>query len=123
MAISWISALKVIPWGDVIEAAPGLVKGARKVFSRTQAEPAVSQPSAGELAESPAQRIERLEVAVARLGEQQQAAAALLESLAEHNAKVVDAIEVLRLRSKLLTGACAVLLLAVAALATTQLLR
>jgi len=60
---------------------------------------------------------------VARLGEQQQAAAALLESLAEHNAKVVDAIEVLRLRSKLLTGACALLLLAVAALATTQLLR
>jgi len=123
VAISWISALKVIPWGDVIEAAPGLVKGARKVFSRAQAEPAASQPAAGEPAELPAQRIERLEAAVARLGEQQQAAAALLESLAEHNAKVVDAIEVLRLRSKLLTGACALLLLAVAALATTQLLR
>ncbi|KQU67204.1 MULTISPECIES: hypothetical protein [unclassified Rhizobacter] len=122
MAISWISALKVIPWGDVIEAAPGLVKGARKVFSRTQAEPAASQPSAGEPAESPSQRIERLETAVARMGEQQQAAAALLESLAEHNAKVVEAIEVLRLRSKLLIGACAVLLLAVAALAA-QVLR
>jgi hypothetical protein len=115
VAISWISALKVIPWGDVIEAAPGLVKGARKVFSRTQVEPA-QHPSAGEPAESPSQRIEQLEATVARLGEQQQSAAALLESLAEHNAKVVEAIEVLRLRSKLLMGACAVLLLAVGAL-------
>lgn len=122
MAISWISALKVIPWGDVIEAAPGLVKGARKVFSRTQAEPVAAQPSAGEPAESPSQSIAQLEAAVARMGEQQQAAAALLESLAEHNAKVVEAIEVLRLRSKLLIGACAVLLLAVAALAV-QVLR
>jgi hypothetical protein len=116
VAISWISALKVIPWGDVIEAAPGLVKGARKVFSRTQAEPAVAPPSAGDPGESPSQRIEQLEATVARLGDQQQAAAALIESLAEHNAKVVAAIEVLRLRSKLLMGAGAVLLLAVGGL-------
>jgi hypothetical protein len=122
VAISWISALKVIPWGDVIEAAPGLVKGARKVFSRTQSEPVAAPESAGDPAQSPAQRIEQLEAALARLGEQQQAAAALVESLAEQHAKVVDAIEVLRLRSKLLMGACAVLLLAVGALAV-QVLR
>ncbi|SHM25631.1 hypothetical protein [Rhizobacter sp. OV335] len=122
MAISWISALKVIPWGDVIEAAPGLVKGARKVFSRTQAEPVAAPASASDAAQSPAQRIEQLEAALARLGEQQQAAAALVESLAEQHAKVVDAVEVLRLRSKLLMGACAVLLLAVGVLAV-QVLR
>lgn len=108
MAISWISALKVIPWGDVIEAAPGLVKGARKVFSRGEAPPAEAAPAAG--AESPQARIERLEAAVERLVQQQQASAALVESLAEHNAQVVAAVEVLRLRSKLLGGACAVLL-------------
>lgn len=118
MAISWISALKVIPWGDVIEAAPGLVKGARKVFTRTQPEPvAVQDPSA-----SPQQRIEQLEAAVARLGEQQQAASALIESLAEHNAKVVDAVDRLRWRTRLLMAACGVLLVAVGALAV-QLLR
>lgn len=120
MAISWISALKVIPWGDVIEAAPGLVKGARKVFSRTQAvEPAVPAASAGA---TPQQRIEQLDAAVARLAEQQQAAAALIESLAEQNAKVVEAIEVLRARTRLLVGACAVLAL-VAAGFGLQLLR
>jgi hypothetical protein len=113
VAISWISALKVIPWGDVIEAAPGLVKGARKVFTRTQPEPVVVQDPAA----PPQQRIEQLEAAVARLGEQQQAAAALIESLAEHNAKVVEAIERLRLRSRLLMGTCAVLLAAVGTLA------
>ena len=117
MAISWISALKVIPWGDVIEAAPGLVKGARKVFTRTQPEPAVAQdPTA-----SPHQRIEQLEAAIARLGEQQQAAAALIESLAEHNAKVVDAVDRLRLRSRVLMAVCAALLVAVGALAVQAL--
>lgn len=118
MAISWISALKVIPWGDVIEAAPGLVKGARKVFTRTQPEPAVAQDPAA----SPHERIEQLEAAVTRLGEQQQAAAALIESLAEHNAKVVDAIDRLRVRSRVLMVVCAVLLVAVGALGW-QLLR
>jgi hypothetical protein len=113
VAISWISALKVIPWGDVIEAAPGLVKGARKVFTRTQPEPVVVPDPAA----PPHQRIEQLETAVARLGEQQQAAAALIESLAEHNAKVVEAIERLRLRSRLLTSACVLLLATVGALA------
>jgi hypothetical protein len=111
VAISWISALKVIPWGDVIEAAPGLVKGARKIFTRTQADGA---PPASDAA-SPQDRIEQLEATVARLSEQQQASAALLESLAEHNAQVVAAIEVLRLRSKLLAGACGVLLAALVA--------
>lgn len=117
MAISWISALKVIPWGDVIEAAPGLVKGARKIFTRTQATPAPDPAPVAGAAESPQDRIAQLETTVARLVDQQQAAAALVESLAEHNAQVVAAIEVLRLRSKLLMGACGVLLVAVVALA------
>lgn len=115
MAISWISALKVIPWGDVIEAAPGLVKGARKVFSRGEAPPA--EPVAGTRIESPEARIDRLEAAVERLTQQQQASAALVESLAGHHAQVVAAVEVLRLRSRLLAGACAVLLAGLVAVA------
>ena len=31
-----MTALKVIPWSDVIEATPGIVKGARKIFTRSQ---------------------------------------------------------------------------------------
>jgi len=114
VAISWISALKVIPWGDVIEAAPGLVKGARKVFSRGEVPP-TGPVAAG--TEPPQARIDRLEAEVERLVQQQQAGAALVESLAEHHARVVAAVEVLRRRSRLLAGACAVLLAGLVALA------
>ena len=30
MAISWLVALKAVPWSDLVQAAPGIVKGARK---------------------------------------------------------------------------------------------
>ena len=34
MAIPWLMALKVIPWGDVIEHAPSVLKAARKLMDR-----------------------------------------------------------------------------------------
>jgi flagellar biosynthesis/type III secretory pathway M-ring protein FliF/YscJ len=46
----------------------------------------------------------------------------LFESLAEHNAKVVDAVDRLRLRTRMLMAVCGVLLVAVGALAV-QVLR
>ena len=103
MAISWISAMKLVPWGDVIEAAPGLVKGARKVFSRTQAIESPALPDAGL---PPQLRFEQLEASVARLARDQQETAALLESLAEHHAKVVEAVELLRRRGRALMLLC-----------------
>ena len=33
MAISWIAALKLVPWGDVIEAAPHVLKAAKGLRS------------------------------------------------------------------------------------------
>jgi hypothetical protein len=111
MAIGWLTALKVIPWGDVIEAAPGIAKGARKFFNRTQGAdmeappPPVDLP-AGDAAPASAAidtaRLRQLEAQVAQLQEQQQASAGLIESLAEHNAKVVQAIDILRVRTRML---------------------
>jgi len=122
VAIGWITALKVIPWGDVIEAAPQIVKGARKFFARTSevnpaadAAPVVgSEPDEVSLARA---RIEQLETRLAEMAEQQQASAGLIESLAEQNAKLVQVLDVLRMRVKLVSivGAClAVALLALA---------
>lgn len=34
MALPWLTALKVIPWGDVIEHAPAVLKGARDLLER-----------------------------------------------------------------------------------------
>lgn len=98
MAISWISALKAVPWADVIEATPVLVKGARKLFKRSQeAEAAAEAPQAAPqtLAEALA-RLQRLEQELAGLSEQQAESAALLQSLAEQNAQLVAAMEQLR---------------------------
>lgn len=119
----WMSALKVIPWGDVIEAAPGIVKGARKMFARTQANEAVAEAAAAvadtnESAPHLRERISQLEASLAQMAEQQQASAQLIESLAEQNAKVVQAIDILRVRTRLLlfaTGALFVALIGLAA--------
>lgn len=117
MAIGWLTALKVVPWNDVIEAAPLVVNSARKFFSRTQ-QPA---PAAG-AEDRPAEAIERLSplaqlegrvdqmaANVAQLDERQQASAALIQSLAEQNAQLVEALDLLRKR-------CAMLAIGVATL-------
>ncbi len=44
MPIGWLTALKLVPWGDVIEATPQAVKAARALLQRrreTSTEPTV----------------------------------------------------------------------------------
>lgn len=114
MAIGWMSALKVIPWGDVIEATPGIVKSARKIFTRSQqAEEAASAPTAAD----PSARIAHLEASLTELAEQQKASAQLIETLAEQNARLVEAVQILRVRTRFLIAACSVLAIAAVALA------
>jgi Asp-tRNA(Asn)/Glu-tRNA(Gln) amidotransferase A subunit family amidase len=106
MAIPWLVALKVIPWGDVIEHAPKVLSAARKLMDRQRAEPpppagdrvADSPPSLGEL------RV-RLIAAQDQIDQQaqtQKQLAQTLAELAEQNARLVSAVEVLRVRSRLL---------------------
>lgn len=100
MAIGWMTALKVIPWGDVIEATPGIVKSARKIFTRSQqAEEAATAPTT---AADPLAHLAQLEAAVAQLAEQQKASAELIETLAEQNARIVEAVDALRMRTRIL---------------------
>lgn len=103
MAIGWLTALKLVPWADVIEAAPGLAKSARGLFKRTQeAAPAtvdVVAPSAhGSDADAlvqATQRLAALDALLAQAIERQQAAAELLDKLASQNARMVEAIDAL----------------------------
>ena len=89
MAVGWLTALKVIPWADVIEAAPGLAKSAKGFFKRTQEGATPAPESApmppGTAAEglSLAQATQRntvLEARLAQTPERQPAPAALPES-------------------------------------------
>lgn len=104
MAISWMSALKVIPWADVIEATPALVKGARRLLKRSQDEASQTQAPAEPpqtLPEALA-RVQQLESEVGQLTQAQAESAALLESLAEQQARLVETVQTLRQRSRLL---------------------
>ncbi len=104
MAIGWLTALKIVPWSDVIEAAPALVSNARKFLNRSQQPPLDERPLAADALNGDAPgarlqaRVDQLEAGVARAGEQQQASAALIEKLAQQNAQLVVAVDALRKR-------------------------
>lgn len=114
---AWLQALKVIPWGNVIEAAPGLAKSARGFFKRTQeaaatADHAAAPPAGADEGDPLAdakRRIAALEGGLAQATERQQAAAELLDSLAAQNARLVEAVDALRQRVRSLTVAAVVL--------------
>lgn len=118
MAISWMTALKIIPWGQVLESAPHLVKAARQLFSETKKdadrfdESAAGSPAAAASGQATLvdRRIRLLEARIAELRSEQESSTELIKSLAEQNALVVEAIEVFRLRVRLLVGACLLLL-------------
>ncbi len=118
MAIPWMVALKVIPWADVIEHAPKVLQAARKLLDRQHApapEPEVSEPApAGADAVTQMDEMRQaLSAAQAQIERQAQTHHELTQTvtqLAEQNARLVSAVEVLRLRSRLLLAAVLVLL-------------
>lgn len=127
LAIGWLTALKIIPWGDVLAAAPHIVKGAKRLFASTKVDtsdpPATSTTAPTNLFSDDDKfanldnRIQQIHAKVIELGDEQQSSAELIKSLAEQNAHVVAAIEVLRIRTKILIIACISLAIAVAVLA------
>jgi len=108
MAINWIFALKAVPWADVVQAAPSIVKGARKLFNNARSsEPPPVGPEEfhpGADGGSTHARLRAVEVALRNLDAEQDSTAELIRSLAEQNARVVEAIEVLRGRMRVLLG-------------------
>lgn len=118
MAIPWLMALKVIPWADVIEHAPKVLKAARKLMDRNADQP-VSATTAVDVANEPPPSLgelkNRLIAAQAQLDEQaklQGETSQTLAELAEQNARLVGAVDALRLRTRVLMVVAAALLLA-----------
>ena len=114
MAVGWVTALKLVPWGDVLEATPQILQAAKKLLGSTRQgtsdAAAGTLAGAGDAATPPvALQLQQLRERVARLEQEQQESAVLIQSLAEQNAQVVQAVEVLRLRNQRLTAAIALL--------------
>ncbi len=112
MAI-WMTALKIIPWGHVLESAPHIVKAAKHLFSATKAD-ASSFAEAGNSSVGDGfansdkldKRIRLLEKRILELSDEQKSSTELIKSLAEQNALIVEAVEVFRVRVKILLIAC-----------------
>ncbi len=107
----WMTALKLVPWGDVIEATPQILQSARKLMGKTRAggnaEPAAGTLTGDEIPSpaSHAVQLQQLRDRVAQLEQEQRDSAALIQSLAEQNAVVIKAVEALRQRNQRLTWA------------------
>ena len=110
MALPWLLALKVIPWGDVIEHAPKVLNAARKLMDRQkspESTPAAAAPmdlvanappSLGELRN----RLIEARQLIDQQAQTQTQVAQTLAELAEQNARLVAAVELLRVRTRVL---------------------
>lgn len=106
MAISWILALKAVPWADLVQATPAIVKGARKLFTSSpgtarQANGAV-RPDPSVAPTSAEARLAQMEAALDAMSREQQSTAELIRSLAEQNARVVQTMTIIRARARIL---------------------
>jgi hypothetical protein len=114
MAIGWMTVLKMVPWGDVIETAPKVAAGAKKLWAKVGKKPVLgatlangntSDPQAltGQDAIAALQtQVAELQVAIAELHQQMFESSALIQTLAEQNTQLVQRIELHRKRLLLL---------------------
>lgn len=112
MAIGWLTVLKMVPWGDVIENAPKVAQGARKLWSTVgkKSPPEVSDAaspddtaqttlSAQESALAGLQtQVTTLQIATAELHQQMLESSVLIQSLAEQNTQLIQRLELTRKR-------------------------
>jgi hypothetical protein len=92
MALGWMGALKLVPWNDVLEAAPTLVQTARRVLGASKAQ--------AEAHASLAQQVVALEKQCNDLAQ-------LSGQLAQHNLQLVAALDALQRKLRWLIAGCA----------------
>ncbi len=106
MAAGWLTALKLVPWSDVITLAPKVLDGAKSlrdaVARRGTAVP-VSTEAPAASPEAVAECLQALSAATATLQTQMAETTELLRSVAEQNAQLVAQLERLQRRSRGLT--------------------
>ena len=124
MAIPWLLALIVITWGDVIEHAPKVLNAARKLMDRQKAPESApitatpmdlvsdTPPSLGELRN----RLIEARQLIDQQAQTQVQMAQTLTELAEQNARLVAAVELLRVRTRVFMFVIAALVVGVVVL-------
>ena len=100
---AWISVFRAVPWMQLIAAAPAIARGARKLWTGIR-EPQPDGPHGR------GERLERLEAEVGELRKELAASSEVIKAMAEQNERLLDAVGILRLRVRVLTAGCAILL-------------
>ena len=107
MAIGWMTVLKLVPWGDVIENAPKVANGAKKLWQSVGKKPVPAAPvppvpdtlgSAPPAVAALQAQLSELQVAVADLHQQMLASSELIQSLANQNTQLIKRVEANRVR-------------------------
>src|SRR5262245_28591743 len=104
----WIRAFRAIPWVELLAAAPVVAKGARNLWatvSKREAPPAVGA--------APDDRHRALDAQIEELRRELTATSELVTQLADQNSRLVEAVAILRVRTRVLMAASAALAVAV----------
>jgi len=112
---AWLTAFKVIPWGDVIAAAPTVARGAKKLWDSIRDQP--PGPAAGPAPDSPESRVQALESQLVDMRKELAASTELINSLAQQNERLVEVVGILRVRTRALLFATIVTFALLAAIA------
>ncbi len=123
MAISWLSALKVVPWDKVIEHAPGVLDKARSLIDKHRgvATPGSASTTVQETDVLPSleelnSRTLALQIQLEAQAVAQQHMAQTMAELAEQQAGLIAMVKRLQSRLRWLTAGVVLLLLVCAAL-------
>ncbi|MEO8856621.1 MAG: hypothetical protein ABI343_06475 [Burkholderiaceae bacterium] len=127
MAIGWMTAIKLVPWTDVVGHAPTVIAAARKLWNGKSPPPpvevdAVTETTHGLDDGAPAlaaieSQLANLESVVADLDGKLAASIAVVKELAEQNAQLIRRIEANRVKTvRLSIGLGVTFLAALAAL-------
>ncbi|MCA1856263.1 hypothetical protein LE190_10035 [Massilia oculi] len=108
MATGWWSVLKTVPWSEVINAAPQVASGARRLWDSVARKPGagagmVAEPMVDDVAEedvfgSLVLRVDRNEATLNDLHKQMLQASEIIANLADQNAQMIAKMELARTR-------------------------
>ncbi len=118
MATNWISALKLVPWADVVKNAPFVADSAKKLWKSVAKEEAEPAPVPVETVQALSPEMQALQAMESRtaflenkvstLQQEMVSSAELITALADQNAQLIKTAGELRSKMRLMAGAAGV---------------
>jgi hypothetical protein len=108
----WLTALRLVPWGDVVKNAPQIADGARKLWQRVAKQKPPDAAPALSTSPGASEPLAALQARVIELEKEMRASSELIQSLAEQNTQLVAQVAQLLRRQRWLAAGLGLLGLA-----------